>query len=163
MDTESRWEAEAAGDTDGAGLGDPNGGEVGDRADLRGGFSEVQLWISSEEKCDTGTGSDPRGGQPGTQLCRGRGHWMALFCFAAHYPLAVPAGRATGNTPEGVDRRSAFRNGSASAARHRALSDASRIIKIIVKPCAGKPHAQFERELHGNRPALSCYCAIIYQ
>jgi hypothetical protein len=28
---------------DGPGPGDPNGGEVGDRADLRGGFSTVQL------------------------------------------------------------------------------------------------------------------------
>ena len=38
MDTESRWEAAAIGDTDGAGPSGADGGEDGDRADLRGGF-----------------------------------------------------------------------------------------------------------------------------
>ena len=36
--TESRWEAAAIGDTDGAGPGGADGGEDRDRADLRGGF-----------------------------------------------------------------------------------------------------------------------------
>ena len=35
------------------------------------------------------------------------------------------------------------------------LSSASHITKIIVKLCAGKPHAQFERGLHGNGPAVT--------
>ena len=34
------------------------------------------------------------------------------------------------------------------------LSVASDINKIIGKLCAGKPHAQFERGLHGNGPAV---------
>ncbi len=41
MDTESRREAAATGDTDGTGPGDPNGGEVSDRADFRGGLPAV--------------------------------------------------------------------------------------------------------------------------
>jgi hypothetical protein len=45
--------------------------------------------------------------------------------------------------------------GSASAARHGVLPVASHINKIIGKLCAGKPHAQFERGLHGNGPALA--------
>ena len=63
--TESRWEAAATGDTDGKGSGGADGGEDGDRADLRGGLPAVQLWIPSEEECDAGPGSDPRSGQPG--------------------------------------------------------------------------------------------------
>jgi len=35
------------------------------------------------------------------------------------------------------------------------LSVASHITKIIGKLCAGKPHAQFERGLHGNGPAVT--------
>jgi hypothetical protein len=38
-------------------------------------------------------------------------------------------------------------NGSVSFAWYRALPVASRISKIIVKPCAGKPRARFERGL----------------
>jgi RNA-directed DNA polymerase len=37
-------------------------------------FPAMQLWVPPEEECDAGAGSDPRGGQPGPQLCRGRGH-----------------------------------------------------------------------------------------
>ena len=44
------------------GNGGAAGGEVGDRADLRGGFSSVQLWIPSEEKRDLGSGSIARSG-----------------------------------------------------------------------------------------------------
>ncbi len=35
------------------------------------------------------------------------------------------------------------------------LSDASHIHNIIVKLCGGKPHAQFERGLYGNGPAVT--------
>jgi hypothetical protein len=38
-------------------------------------------------------------------------------------------------------------DGAKAIARYRALPGASRISKIIVKPCAGKPHARFERGL----------------
>jgi hypothetical protein len=54
-----------------------------------------------------------------------------------------------------LDRRSALRDGIASTARHGVLSIASHISKILVKLCAGKPHAQFERGLHGNGPAVT--------
>jgi hypothetical protein len=74
VDTKSRREAAAAGDTDGARPGDPKGGEVGDRADFRGGLPGMQLWIPADEKRDASSGSNPRGGQPGSQLCRGCGH-----------------------------------------------------------------------------------------
>src|SRR5579862_856296 len=57
--TESRWEAAAVGNSDGAGSGGANGGEAGDRADLRGGLPTRQLWVPSEEECDPGTGSNP--------------------------------------------------------------------------------------------------------
>src|ERR1700752_2500743 len=63
--TEGRWEAAAIGDTDGKGSGGADGGEVGDRADLRSGLPAVQLWIPAEEECDSGSGSDPGSGQPG--------------------------------------------------------------------------------------------------
>ena len=46
---------------------------------------------------------------------------------------------------------------------HGEVPDASHATKIIVKPCAGKRHARFERGLHGNGSALSWYRAIIYQ
>ena len=51
--TESRWEAAAIGDPDGAGPGGADGGEDCDRADLRGGLPAVQLWIPSEEERDS--------------------------------------------------------------------------------------------------------------
>jgi hypothetical protein len=38
-------------------------------------------------------------------------------------------------------------NGSVSIAWNRALPGASRISKIIVKPCAGRPHGRFARGL----------------
>src|SRR5579872_5374206 len=62
--TESRWEAAAIGDPDGAGPGGAGGGEDCDGADIGGGFPAVQLWIPAEEKRATGPGSDPSSGQP---------------------------------------------------------------------------------------------------
>ena len=75
------------------------------------------------------------------------------FCVPAPAPLAVPAGWAADGESEGLDQRSASWDGVASPARHGVLSGASRAQKIIVKPCAGKRHARFERGFHGNRPA----------
>ena len=46
-----------------------------------------------------------------------------------------------------VDRRPVSRNGSVSTARNREIPGASHTSKIIGKPCAGKPHARFERGL----------------
>src|SRR5215469_1805988 len=48
--TESRWEAAAIGDPDGAGPGGADGGEACDGADFRGGFPVEQLWIPAEEE-----------------------------------------------------------------------------------------------------------------
>jgi RNA-directed DNA polymerase len=59
----------------------------------------------------------------------------------------VSAGRAASDAVGSLDSRTVSRNGSVSIARRRALPGASRISKIIVKPCAGKPHARFERGL----------------
>jgi group II intron reverse transcriptase/maturase len=53
-----------------------------------------------------------------------------------------------------LDQRSTLWAGLASAAGHSVLSVASDIKKITVKLCAGKPHAQFERGLYGNGPAV---------
>src|SRR5215469_4633262 len=80
--TESRGEAAALGDTAGKGSGGADGGKDGDRADLRGGLPGVELWIPSEEECDTSPGNDPQSGQPGLQLCRRCGHSKLLgFIF----------------------------------------------------------------------------------
>jgi len=62
-------------------------------------------------------------------------------------PLAVSAGRAASDAAGSMDSRTVSRNGSVSTAWYRAIPGASRISKIIVKPCAGKPHARFERGL----------------
>ena len=43
-----------------------------------------------------------------------------------------------------MDQRAVFGYGPVSAAWNRALPGASRINKIIVKPCAGKSHARFD-------------------
>src|SRR5450432_509860 len=37
-------------------------------------FHASQLWVPSEEKCDTGVGSHTYSRQPGPQFCRGRRH-----------------------------------------------------------------------------------------
>src|SRR5206468_410078 len=76
--TEGRWEAAAIGDPDGTGSGGADGGEAGDRANLRGGLPTVQLWISPEEKRDAGAGSNPRSGQPGPEFRRRRRHSRLL-------------------------------------------------------------------------------------
>ena len=69
--------------------------------------------------------------------------------------LAESAGRATVDGSKILDRQTAIRDGSVQAARHCALSVASSIRKIIGKLCAGKRHAQFERGLYGNGPAVA--------
>src|SRR5436190_20225545 len=53
-----------------------------------------------------------------------------------------------------MDRPTVTRYGLVSAARPRALRCASHTSKIIGKPCAGKPHARFERGFDGNRSAV---------
>ena len=68
-------------------------------------------------------------------------------------PLAVPAGRATADEAGTIHRRSALRDGSAQVDGHREIPGASHTQKIIVKPCAGKRHARFERGFDGNGPA----------
>src|ERR1019366_3360332 len=62
--------------------------------------------------------------------------------------LAESAGWSTGGASEILDEPAALRNGSVQTARHRALSVASHVKKIIGKLCAGKRHAQFERGLY---------------
>ena len=101
--TESRWEAAAIGDTDGEGSGGADGGEDGDRADLRGGLPAVQLWIPSEEERDASPGSDPRSGQPGTQLRRRCGHSRLLRQHPEGDPDGVGEGADLGSKGIEVD------------------------------------------------------------
>ena len=61
--------------------------------------------------------------------------------------LAVPAWWAAKGSGREVDPRSVCEYGTVSTADNREISGASRTSKIIVKPCAGKPHARFERGL----------------
>jgi hypothetical protein len=79
--------------------------------------------------------------------CRSGVQPAGRVCLPTHAALAGLVRRATGDTPESPHRRSALPDGSASAARHSVLSLASDIPKIIVKPCAGKLQARFERGL----------------
>ena len=61
--------------------------------------------------------------------------------------LAVPAWRAAEDAAGHLDSRTVLGYGLVPAAWDRALPRASHTSKIIVKPCAGKPHARFERGL----------------
>ena len=70
---------------------------------------------------------------------------MDYFVVHELAPLAVPAGRATADEAGSIHRRSALRDGSAQIDGHREIPGASHTQKIIVKPCAGKRHARFER------------------
>ena len=58
---------------------------------------------------------------------------------------AMPAGRAAAHEAGSIHRRSAIRNGLAQIDGHGEIPGASHTQKIIVKPCAGKRHARFER------------------
>jgi len=72
---------------------------------------------------------------------------MDRFVVLAVGALVVPAWRTASDEAGHLDRRTVLEYGSVPPARNRALPSASRISKIIVKPCAGKPHARFERGL----------------
>jgi len=61
----------------------------------------------------------------------------------AHQPRSRVGGGAAGH----LDSRTVLGYGLVPAAWDRALPRASHTSKIIVKPCAGKPHARFERGL----------------
>src|SRR5690242_7280916 len=65
--------------------------------------------------------------------------------------LATSAGRAATHETAWVHLGSAFWNGPASVDGHGEVPVASHTSTIIVKPCAGKPHARFERGFDGNR------------
>jgi hypothetical protein len=54
-------------------------------------------------------------------------------------------GRATADETGSIHRRSALWDGTAQIDGYREIPGASRTQKIIVKPCAGKRHARFER------------------
>src|SRR5215472_6799227 len=99
--TESRREAAAVGDTYGTGSSGADGDEAGDRADLRGGLSAVQLWIPAEEERDPSPGSDPRSGQPGIELCRRCRHTGLLRQHSARGLDGAVEGAHLG--PEGVE------------------------------------------------------------
>ncbi len=67
------------------------------------------------------------------------------FCGEAFAPLAVSAGRATADEAGSIHRQSALRDGFAQIDGYCEIPGASHTQKIIVKPCAGKRHARFER------------------
>src|SRR3990172_12505 len=76
--SESRREAAATGDPDSTGPSGANGGEVGDRTDLRGGLSELQLLVPAGARSDAGTRGHPQGRQRGLQFRRRRRHSRLL-------------------------------------------------------------------------------------
>ena len=67
------------------------------------------------------------------------------LCGQKPAPLAVSAGWAAADEASSIHRRSATRDGSAQVDGHREVPGASHTETIIVKPCAGKRHARFER------------------
>ena len=79
---------------------------------------------------------------------------MDSYVCVESAPLACTGAAGSGPTKrEAWIQRTALRDGSVPVARHREIPGASHTSKIIVKPCAGKPHARFERGFHGTRPA----------
>src|SRR3972149_11571662 len=62
-------------------------------------------------------------------------------------PVDAAPGRAAETVPVGcvAPRTSARGNGTASPARYRALPRECDTAKTVGKPCAGNPHARFER------------------
>jgi hypothetical protein len=68
--------------------------------------------------------------------------------------LAVSARRTAPHEAPPFFLPTALRHGPASFAGYRALHGASHASKIIVKPCAGKRPARFERGSHGAGPLL---------
>ena len=69
--------------------------------------------------------------------------------------LAVSAKRTAPHEALPFYRPTALQNGPASSAGCCAIPGASHTSKIIVKPCAGKRHARFERGSYGAGPLLS--------
>jgi RNA-directed DNA polymerase len=67
------------------------------------------------------------------------------FVFRSLRRWQYRRGRATTYEASALDRRSALRHGLAPVDGYRELPGASHTQKIIVKPCAGKRHARFER------------------
>src|SRR5262252_8919718 len=63
----------------------------------------MQLWISSEEERYPGSGSDPRGGQPGQELCRRCGHSRLLRQHPEGHPDGVAEGADLGSKGTEVD------------------------------------------------------------
>ena len=68
------------------------------------------------------------------------------LCGQPAASLAVSAGRATGRQAYAVHRASALWDRPAPIDGHGAIPDASHAENIIVKPCAGKRQARFERD-----------------
>src|SRR5712691_1555614 len=85
--------------------------------------------------------------------CRPGVQQDGLLRTAATPPVALSAGRTAGHEAFTFYRRSALRDGTAQVDGHGEISDASHTPKIIVKPCAGKRHARFERGCDGNGSA----------
>ena len=77
--------------------------------------------------------------------CRSGVQQDGHVCGHEFAPLAVSAGRAAADETGSIHRRSALPDGTAQADGHREIPGASHTQKIIVKPCAGKRHARFER------------------
>lgn len=125
---EAGWEAAAAGNPDDPGPCGPDGGEAGDRADLRGGLRGVQLRIPAEEERDTSTRSDSRNGQRGLQLGGGRGHREVLRYARPH--AADGSGTAADQRSSGAEADPEMAQGRCdgrrSDSRHRAGHPARR-------------------------------------
>ena len=107
-----------------------------------GSGKDVKQIIARTESCD------PRLGQllPDRQLPAGVSP-DGLFRVSAAASVASSPRRATHAAVGLWTPRTVPWDGSVSTASDRALPCASRAIKITGKPCAGKPHARFERGL----------------
>jgi hypothetical protein len=75
--------------------------------------------------------------------------WTTSYCSDS--ASGIIGGRSAGPEAFTFYRRSALRTAQVNG--HGEISDASHTPKIIVKPCAGKRHARFERGCNGTGSA----------
>ena len=128
-----------------AAVAEPEGDE-----ETSGPCTRVDQQAAKREGCEADhRGTDARASRLGELFpdgeCRPGVQQDGQLRGAEPAPLAVPAGRATADEASAIHRRSAIRDGSAQVDGHREIPGASHTKKIIVKPCAGKRHARFER------------------
>src|ERR1039458_9490531 len=123
-----------------------------------GSCARAHQCAAEREGCEAGhRGTDARGSWLGELFpdgnCRSGVSQDGLLRAEASAPVAISTGRATGHEAPSFYRRSAIWDGTAQVDGHGEILHASHTPKIIVKPCAGKRHARFERGCNGNGSA----------